>query len=222
MPALSEQWFDSKPVTVADAKGRKAELVIEIFGKGEYHWGCADATTVFHKDSEAAFDMRGLWSQYQATRFWANSTRRIIAVGMASEEGPKETEARRACDRAETQLGWLKSAGFQQDHVQLHAIVLGQHSKVLKTAQEPSHQAAAVNSCRPGTQMQRQLVLIRVIEEDRDLDLPQALRQLVNKKQDGGASVSWNAYSDPEFNQPSSRKRLQILAPGACLKRERP
>ena len=202
--------------------GNKAELVIEVFGKGEYHWGCADATTVFHKDSDAPFDMQGLWAQYQATRFWANTTRRVIAVGMASEEGASETETRRACERAEAQLAWLQSAGFKQDNVQLHAMVLGQHRPHRPQHPAPSAGVApaqgGISQCRPGTEMQRQLVLIRVLEEDKVLDLHQALQQLMHS-QPSGATVAWGAYFDPQFNQGQRRKRMQILAPGACLQR---
>lgn len=222
LPPLSEQWFESQPVTVADAQGHKAELVIEIFGKGEYHWGCADATTVFHKDSDAPFDMQGLWAQYQATRFWASTTRRIIAVGMASEEGAADKESRRACERAEAQLAWLQSAGFKLDNVQLHAMVLGQHRPQLHLQQAPdagvSKAQGGVNQCRSGTEMQRQLVLIRVLEEDKGLDLHQALQQLMHS-QPSGATVAWGAYIDPQFNQSQRHKRMQILAPGACLQR---
>ena len=241
---LSQDLFKVYPATLKDRLGRQSDvefvvlngqqpvenekqsdrLQVAAFGHREYYWGCSDSTKVLHASTGEEFDLTHLWKQYQQTKFW-EGTQRMIAVGMASQEGANlQIELNRACSRAEKQLEWLRTAGFERDKVKLNAVVLGQYQSGSSIA-DGGKQA---NGCLPGTHMQRQLVMIRVLYEEANLDWSTALRNLDKIPALRDLHMEWSAYRDPDFHIPAPRAdhgqpmregRTRLLDAGECLNR---
>lgn len=99
------------------------------------------------------------WKSLNIAQRWSNSVK-IIAVGMASEEGETTTlEEWRSCARASTLRRWLESAEIT---VPSASLVLGQYI--------PDKNA-------PNSNAQRPVALIRIIKIDQGFNLEEALKR---------------------------------------------
>jgi eukaryotic-like serine/threonine-protein kinase len=96
----------------------------------------------------------------------------VIAVGLASCEGETTMENRRASQRAKVIKNALQKLDSKPPGETIYVLELGQY----KTSECPSSNST-------NTELQRRLLIIRVTRKDDDVDLEQALKNVINRNE---------------------------------------
>ena len=102
----------------------------------------------------------------------------IISVGTASCEGVKNSENKRAEKRAVTLDQWLNQAFITHDdlnNAERDTLNLGQYKRKCLSKTEKTKQQTA---------LQRRVIIIIITDRDKDVNLSQALRDAIIKRQD--------------------------------------
>jgi hypothetical protein len=166
-PTPQEVKTDVVVKNVADAQGRRASFRILLF-TDEFRWrlNSADSLDADFKKPQFTPEMKAV----------LNDAREIIVVGASSEEIPagvsllagRAAEERRAARRSEQIAVWVREV--LSEPIPVRKLNVGHH---------------APTPGRPGdTSDQRRVIIILVLDHDRDANLDQALRAAMAAEQE--------------------------------------
>ncbi len=156
------------PVDGVDSQGRKASFDFIIFNR-EYTWVKGSTNEVEHGGaalSEPETVRQVISSQIRETLL---RERELIAVGLASREGERQTEEDRAARRSQTAAGWLNS--FAAPATPIWRLNLGQYGKDCASQEDAD------------TSFERPLILAGVRSKDEGANLREALANAISGKE---------------------------------------
>jgi hypothetical protein len=148
-----------------DKQGRAAAFDF-ILLSNEYTWVIGSTTAIVSGGAavpEAEAADRVLTQQVRDS---LSSASDLIAIGLASSEGERETEEARALDRAKTVAGWIAKAA--KPETALWSLTLGQYNKGCKQQEDAD------------TSFERPVMFAGVREKAEGADLGEALADAIS------------------------------------------
>lgn len=170
-------WIQSPPIKGVDGEGREVEFRVNIMSQ-EFKWEFNSAENI--QFNGVTTDIRQHFSRLDVT-----SSKAIICVGTASVEGNREEQENLADSRADKLLTILREQGVMDiKNKGLYKLNLGQY-KIQDS-----------NLNKQDTATQRRVILVEVIESQKNANVADALKNaLINNQSKTPLSVNVQEYS---------------------------
>jgi len=150
--------WEAKHVSAVDSAGKHAVFDVIVLHR-EYRWACksTDVTSLAGapKDIERDFHSEGMQARF-------HDLKAVVAVGVASHEGSDADEEKRATERADQLVVWLRNS--IANPVPLWSVNLGRR-----------HSGIDPGSCLD-TGEERPVIALGVVSSEQDFDLESGVR----------------------------------------------
>jgi hypothetical protein len=203
-PELREGWFPSKkseqpvkvetrrwgssvifPIEGRDAAGRRAAFDIAVLPKN-LAWASKSATQLTEGANVIPEDATVSRIFTPELRAGLRESPEVMAVGLASQEGQRETETERAANRARTAAGWLMEAMAPETGI--WTLNLGQFQAGCKATTEATD-----------TSWQRPVIIVGIRESDKEVTLSEAFADAISGKSNLPSRDCYSSFEMTRF-----------------------